>query len=74
MFDVIRSTQTLVENGPGTGWDKLCAVTRALVHYQFSSQGQLLRLTIYGALPEEMRKEKMLTMNRLSARFVRFLV
>ncbi|WP_422650415.1 Transcriptional regulator [Cupriavidus sp. H18C1] len=74
MFDVIRSTQTLVENGPGTGWDKLCAATRALVHYQFSSQGPLLRLTIYGALPEEMRKEKMLTMNRLSARFVRFLV
>lgn len=74
MFGVIRSTQTLVENGPGTGWDKLCAVARALVHYQFSPQGPLLRLTIYGALPEDMRKEKMLTMNRLSARYVRFLV
>jgi AcrR family transcriptional regulator len=74
MFAVIRNTQTRVENGPGTGWDKLCAVSRALVHYQFSSQGPLLRLTIYGALPEEMRKEKMLTMSRLSARIVRFLV
>ncbi|MBY4895910.1 TetR/AcrR family transcriptional regulator [Cupriavidus sp. AU9028] len=74
MFDVIRNTQTLVENGGGTGWDKLCAVARALVHYQFSSQGPLLRLTIYGALPEDMRKEKMQTMNRLSARYVRFLV
>ncbi|MGT2490094.1 hypothetical protein ACU4GD_04960 [Cupriavidus basilensis] len=31
-------------------------------------EGPLLRLTIYGALPEEMRKEKMLTMSRLSAR------
>ncbi|CAJ95512.1 Transcriptional regulator, TetR/AcrR-family [Cupriavidus necator] len=74
MFAVIRNTQTLVENGPGTGWDKLCAVSRALVQYQFSSQGPLLRLTIYGALPEDMRKEKMLTMSRLSARIVRFLV
>jgi AcrR family transcriptional regulator len=74
MFAVIRNTQARVENGPGTGWDKLCAVSRALVHYQFSSQGPLLRLTIYGALPEEMRKEKMLTMSRLSARIVRFLV
>lgn len=74
MFTVIRDTQTRVENGPGTGWDKLCAMSRALVHYQFSSQGPLLRLTIYGALPEEMRKEKMLTMSRLSARIVRFLV
>ncbi|CAG9171079.1 TetR/AcrR family transcriptional regulator [Cupriavidus respiraculi] len=74
MFTVIRDTQTRVENGPGSGWDKLCAVSRALVHYQFSSQGPLLRLTIYGALPEEMRKEKMLTMSRLSARIVRFLV
>ncbi|MDW3687235.1 TetR/AcrR family transcriptional regulator [Cupriavidus sp. CV2] len=74
MFSVIRDAQTKVEEGPGTGWDKLCAIARALVSYQFSSQGPLLRLTIYGALPEEMRKEKMLTMNRLSARFVRFLV
>ncbi|MGO4327519.1 TetR/AcrR family transcriptional regulator [Cupriavidus sp. 2TAF22] len=74
MFAVIRDTQARVEAGPGSGWDKLCAVARALVGYQFSGQGPLLRLTIYGALPEDMRKEKMLVMSRLSTRFVRFLV
>ncbi|MDF3887810.1 TetR/AcrR family transcriptional regulator [Cupriavidus basilensis] len=74
MFAVIRDAQSKVEEGPGTGWDKLCAISRALVSYQFSGKGPLLRLTIYGALPEEMRKEKMLTMSRLSARFTRFLV
>ncbi|QGS33347.1 TetR/AcrR family transcriptional regulator [Cupriavidus metallidurans] len=74
MSTVIRNTQTLVDDLPGTGWDKLCAVSRALVHYQFSSQGPLLRLTIYGALPEEMRIAKMRDMARLSTRFVRLLV
>jgi len=74
MFTVIRNTQSLVEAGPGNGWDKLCAVSRALVNYQFSSQGPLLRLTIYGALPEDMRQSKMRTMAKLSARFTRFLV
>ncbi|WP_354682552.1 TetR/AcrR family transcriptional regulator [Cupriavidus necator] len=74
MSAVIRDTQTLVDEMPGTGWDKLCAVSRALVHYQFSSQGPLLRLTIYGALPEAMREAKMKDMGRLSTRFVRFLV
>jgi len=74
MFTVIRNTQSLVEGGPGNGWDKLCAVSRALVNYQFSSQGPLLRLTIYGALPEDMRQSKMRTMAKLSARFTRFLV
>ncbi|SOY50113.1 TetR/AcrR family transcriptional regulator [Cupriavidus taiwanensis] len=74
MSAVIRDTQALVDEMPATGWDKLCAVSRALVHYQFSSQGPLLRLTIYGALPEEMRIAKMQDMARLSTRFVRFLV
>ncbi len=74
MSAVIRDTQALVDEMPGTGWDKLCAVSRALVHYQFSSQGPLLRLSIYGALPEEMRVTKMQDMARLSTRFVRFLV
>ncbi len=74
MFTVIRTTQSRVEAGPGSGWDKLCAVSRALVDYQFSSRGPLLRLSIYGALPEDMRQSRMQTMARLSARFARFLV
>lgn len=74
MFGVIRDTQTRIEQGPGTGWDKLCDVARALVHYQFSPRGPLLRLSIYGALPEAMRHAKMTTMARLSTRFTHILV
>jgi AcrR family transcriptional regulator len=61
MSTVIRDTQTLVDDLPGTGWDKLCAVSRALVHYQFSSQGPLLRLTIYGALPRRCGSRRCVT-------------
>lgn len=74
MFTIIRDMQTHAANGTGSGWDKLSTVSCRLVQYQFSSRGPLLRVSVQSALPEEMRKEKLRTMNQLSERFVRLLV
>jgi AcrR family transcriptional regulator len=73
-FAVIRSRQKAAEESPGSGWDRLCAVSRSLVRYQLSEQGPLLRVSAWTALPEAIRHEKLRTMNQLAERFVGFLV
>jgi len=57
-----------------SGWDKLCAVSRALVRYQFSERGPLLRMSAWSELPEDTREGKLKTINQLGQRFVAFLV
>jgi AcrR family transcriptional regulator len=73
-FSVIRNMQKAASAIPGSGWDRLCAVSRALVRYQLSDQGPLLRVSAWSALPEALRREKLRIMNQLSERFVGFLV
>jgi AcrR family transcriptional regulator len=73
-FSVIRNMQKAAANSPGSGWDRLCAVSRSLVRYQLSDQGPLLRVSAWSALPEALRHEKLRTMNQLAERFVGFLV
>lgn len=72
-FAVTRRMQALARAGGGSGWDKLCAVARALVRYQFSAQGPLLRMSAWSELPDELREDKLRTINRLDQRFVALL-
>lgn len=73
-FSVTRRKQMIARAGEGSGWDKLCAVSRALVRYQFSEQGPLLRMSAWSELPDDIRESKLRTINQLGQRFVGFLV
>lgn len=73
-FSVIRRMQMIVATGTGSGWDKLCAVSRALVRYQFSGDGPLLRISAWSELPDDLYHEKLKTLKQLTERFVSFMV
>jgi AcrR family transcriptional regulator len=73
-FSVTRRKQMIARASDGSGWDKLCAVSRALVRYQFSERGPLLRMSAWSELPEDIREDKLKTINQLGQRFVAFLV
>lgn len=73
-FTVIREIQGIAMAGKGSGWDKLCAVSRALVRHHFSEHGPLLRTSAWSELPEEMRAAKLDETSRLDRRFVSLLV
>ena len=73
-FSVTRRMQMIARAGEGSGWDKLCAVSRALVSYQFSGQGPLLRMSAWSELPDDIRDNKLKTINQLGLRFVGLLV
>jgi AcrR family transcriptional regulator len=68
-FAVIRHTQNAGRALPHTGLDRLRATCAALVEYQLSSRGPLLRSTALAALPGPSRREMVTRMNRLSDRF-----
>ena len=73
-FSVTRHMQMIARSGEGSGWDKLCAVSRALVRYQFSERGPLLRMSAWSELPDDIRDNKLKTINQLGLRFVSLLV
>ncbi|WP_074122893.1 TetR/AcrR family transcriptional regulator [Bradyrhizobium sp. AS23.2] len=68
-FSVIRHAQNAGRALPYTGLDRLRATCAALVEYQMSSRGPLLRSTALAVLPESARREMIARMNRLSGRF-----
>jgi AcrR family transcriptional regulator len=57
-FAVVRRALSLAEDGPGSGWNRACAAARALVRYQLSSEGPLLRATAVSALPDEAQRDR----------------
>ena len=66
---------SLAENGPGSGWSRACAAARALVRYQLSSEGPLLRSTATSALPDQaQRKAVRRTLQRLTERMTSVVV
>ncbi|HJV85189.1 MAG TPA: TetR/AcrR family transcriptional regulator [Noviherbaspirillum sp.] len=73
-FAVTRRMQMIALKASGPGWDKLCAVARALVRFQFSEHGPLLRMSAWSELPDEIREDNLRTINQLGQRFVSFLV
>lgn len=68
-FTVVRQALSLAESGTGSGWDRACAAARALVHYQLSDEGPLLRSSATSALPDQAHRESVRkTMARLTER------
>jgi len=73
-FDAVRRAQELATASGGSGWLRLCACAGALVRYQLSNDGPLLRVSAWSALPEPERSEKLVTLNRIAERFANLLV
>ena len=74
-FSVVRQAMRLAESGTGSGWHRACAATRALVRFQLTAGGPLLRSTAISALPDqEHRDEVRRTMNRLTERMTNLVV
>lgn len=72
-FAVIRGAQSAAaECSPG--WQQLSAAAAALVSYQLSNDGPLLRITARSGLPEAATEQTIRTMNRLSEQFASFVV
>ena len=56
-FAVVRRALSMAEDSPGSGWSRACAAARALVRYQLSPEGPLLRATAVSALPDEAQRD-----------------
>jgi AcrR family transcriptional regulator len=67
-FDVIRQVQAAADDY-ALGSERLSAAAAALVQYQLSKDGPLLRITARSGLPEAAVRQTMRTMNRLSEHF-----
>ena len=67
-FEVIRAAHRAAPRERGNGWERLCMISSALVRYQRSENGPLLRHTALAAMPETMRPELINDMGRLANR------
>jgi AcrR family transcriptional regulator len=68
-FAVIRRALSLADGIDGKGWDRACAISRALARFQLSAEGPLLRLGATSALSDPARRtEVRRTMSRLNER------
>ena len=68
-FAIMRSAQFAARDLKADQWTRLAAVTAALVNYQLSDHGPLLRASSMGALPIEMRQDIAERYARVSDRF-----
>jgi AcrR family transcriptional regulator len=73
-FDVIRQTQLQAMAQSTSGWERLAASARALVRFQLSKEGPLLRSSARSALTEGTRHDTVLRGNQLTERFGLFIV
>jgi AcrR family transcriptional regulator len=68
-FEAVRRAQLAALALPGNAWLQLTSAAAALVEFQFSSAGPLLRSSALAALPETIRGETIEQSGRLSDRF-----
>ena len=68
-FAVMRTAQSAALAAPGSALERLALACRALLAYQTSPQGPLLRVTAWTGLPEAIRSDTRRTMGRLGERF-----
>lgn len=74
-FAVVRQALQLAEDSAGSGWSRACAAGRALVRFQLSGDGPLLRATATSALPDAAHREWVrLTTHRLTERMANVVV
>lgn len=68
-FDTMRRTQRLAMGTTGSAWEQISSAAAALVEYQLSERGPLLRTSALAALPETIRQDMVEHFNRVSDRF-----
>lgn len=68
-FSVMRNVQLAARELKADQWTRLAAASAALVEYQLSDHGPLLRASAMSALPAELRHETVERYNRVSDRF-----
>jgi AcrR family transcriptional regulator len=68
-FGVMRRAQLAARDLPADQWTRLASAATALVEFQLSDRGPLLRASAMGALPAEIRHEMVERYNRVSDRF-----
>ena len=74
-FAVLRNTLRAAEQAEGTGWSRACAAVSALVRFQLSDRGPLLRSSATSALPDQAHRAQVhRTMQRLTERIAGVLV
>lgn len=74
-FAVVRQALRLAEDSAGSGWSRACAAGRALVRFQVSAEGPLLRATATSALPDQAHRESVrVATNRLAERMANVVV
>ena len=68
-FAVMRQALIVAETSSGSGWSRACAAACALVRFQLSADGPLLRATATSALPDTAQREHVrATLRRLTER------
>jgi AcrR family transcriptional regulator len=68
-FTVMREALLRAEDGAGSGWARACAAASALVRFQFSEGGPLLRVSATSALPDAAHRDHVRsTLGRLAER------
>jgi len=73
-FAVVRAAQGAALAAPGSGLERLALACRALLDYQMSPHGPLLRATAWTGLPAALRDDTRRTMGRLGERFAALVV
>jgi AcrR family transcriptional regulator len=68
-FEAMRRTQSAAMALPGDQWSRVVTAAAALVEFQVSDQGPLLRTSALSALPERMREAMVRESRRISDRF-----
>jgi len=68
-FAVVRAAQTVAMRSAGSGLERLSRACRALLAFQMSERGPLLRITAWTGLPDVIRRDTRRTMARLGERF-----
>jgi len=68
-FSIMRGIQFAARDLKADQWTRLAAASTALVEYQLSDHGPLLRASAMTALPEDLRFETVERYNRVSDRF-----
>ncbi len=67
-FEVTRAAYRAAPRDLGKGWIRLCRIATALVRFQFSEHGSLLRYYALAATPELMRPKLVSDFDRLARR------
>lgn len=74
-FAVLRSSLAAAEGAPGPGWQRACAAAAAVLRFQLSERGPLLRITATSALPDQAQRDEVRrTIGRLTQRITSLLV